>query len=256
MEREQLVEEYVKSRNAKLREQIITNSLPLVKHVLGRMRLSITNPTDLEDIQSAGIIGLLNALEEFDTAKNAKFSTYATWKIRGAILDYLRKIDFVSRGDRAKIRQIEKTVQQLMSRYGRPPMDREIADKVNLDLSEYDRLMELVQLNYAVSFDQTQSINGEQVTLSEVIPDNDNDGPLEQFHKKTILQLVKKVIQNLPERDRVIVVMYYHDEMTLSEIGKVLELSESRVSRLLGRAVVTIRQEIEGVQEEKQKIVQ
>jgi len=254
LQRENLVEEYVRNRDPRLREQIIADSLPLVKYVLGRMRLT-TNKTDLEDIQSAGIIGLLNALEEFNLNKNTKFSTYATWKIRGAILDYLRKIDFVSRGDRAKLRQIENTVQQLMASYGRPPRDQEVADELNIDLSEYDRLMEMVQVNYAVSFDQQQNVNGEQVQLSDIIPDDDTDGPMEQFQKKTILGLVKQAIKKLPERERVIVVMYYYDEMTMAEIGTVLGLSESRVSRLLGRAILTIRQRIEGVNQDKRVAV-
>ncbi|MFQ5705961.1 MAG: sigma-70 family RNA polymerase sigma factor [bacterium] len=244
MESEELVKAYKRNPEPELREQVVVQFLPIVKYVIGRMHLTVKNKAEIEDIHSAGILGLLHALEDFDVARNTKFKTYATWRVRGFILDYLRQIDFLSRTDRAKIRAIERVIAELTQKYGREPSNQEIAQEIDVDLTEFNRLLELTQLNFIVPFDQKQALNDEQITLSEVIADESNEGPFEQSSKSDLLNLVKEAIGNLPERLRLIVLMYYNDEMTLAEIGKVLCLSESRVSRLLGKALLSIRQEI------------
>jgi len=203
---------------------------------------------ELEDIHSAGVIGLIRALEDYDISRNTTFKTYATWRVRGHILDYLRKIDVVSRGDRAKLREIEKTMSALGFRYGREPSTFEVANELDMDLRECHRLLELAQLNFIISLDQTEKMDGEEVRLSEIIADDDTVGPLEEVSRKNILEVVKSAILKLPERQRLIVLMYYHDEMTLLEIGKVLNLSESRISRLLGKAILIIRNELKQMQ--------
>jgi RNA polymerase sigma factor for flagellar operon FliA len=241
---EHLIREYVKNRDPKLRDQIIVEFLPIVKYVIGRMRLAVNNKGELEDIHSAGILGIIHALEDYDISKNTKFKTYATWRVQGFILDYLRKIDVVSRGDRAKIREIEKATSELTKKYGREPLDQEIAQKLNLDLAELYRLLEMTQLNFKVTFDQKQNINGEEIRLSDVIADESYESPFELTCKNDMINLIKEAIGTIPERARLIVVMYYYEEMTLAEIGKVLGLSESRVSRLLGKALIAIRSEI------------
>lgn len=247
MNPEDLVREYTRRRDPKLREQVIIQFLPLVRFVLGRMQLPRRSKTEFEDIHSAGILGLIQAFDDFDISKKTKFKTYATFRIRGHILDYLRKIDFISRSDRAKIRAIERTLSQLTKQLAREPSDAEVVAELGLDLDEYHRLMELVQLNFTITFDQKQNINDEEVRLSEVIADNSYEGPLEQFSKKDMFNLVKEAIRNLPEREKLIVIMYYSDEMTQLEIAKVLDLSESRVCRLLGKALLKIRNEVNEV---------
>lgn len=248
MNNEDLVKQYLKSGDPKLREQSIIRFLPVVKYVIGRLNLPVRNKTELEDIHSAGIVGLIRALEDFDLSKNTAFKTYATWRVRGHILDYLRKIDFISRGDRAKIRKIEKAISDLSLRYGREPSAFEVANTLGMDLRECHRLLEAAQLSFTISLDQTQQIDGEEVRLSDVIADEKIIGPLEQLSKKNTLWLVKEAIFRLPERQRLIVLMYYNDEMTLLEIGKVLNLSESRISRLLGKAILCIRNELKGME--------
>jgi RNA polymerase sigma factor for flagellar operon FliA len=241
-----LVKEYLKKPSPKLREQVIHRFLPMVKYIIGRLNLSVRNRLELEDIQSAGVTGLIRALDDFDVSKNASFKTYATWRVRGFILDYLREIDFISRGDRAKLKEIERTVSALTLRFKREPLDFEIADEAGIELREYHRLLEMAQLNYTVSLDQPQYLEEEQVRLSDVLADEDDLNPFEQTSNTDLLHTVKEAIKKLPERPRMIVLMYYHDEMTLLEIGKVLNLSESRVSRLLGKAILSIRQELGG----------
>jgi RNA polymerase sigma factor for flagellar operon FliA len=244
---EDLVREYVKSLDPQLRDQVIVRYIPIVKYVIGRLNLSVRNRTELEDIHSAGIIGLIRALEDFKPEKNASFKTYATLRVRGHILDYLRKIDVVSRNDRAKLREIERTISNLSFKFEREPSAFEIANQLGMDLRECHRLLELAHLNYAISLDQTHEMDGEEVRLSDIIADEKTSGPLEQLSKKNILKLVKEAIFKLPERQRLIVLMYYHDEMTLLEIGKVLNLSESRISRLLGKAILSIRNELKSM---------
>ncbi len=238
---EALIREYLRTRNPKIREQAIVQFLPIVRMVLGRMQLAVQNKTELEDIRSAGVLGLIHALDHFDAARNTKFTTYATHRVRGFILDYLRKIDAVSRTDRARLRDLEKQIAVLTRELGREPGDHEIAAAMGLELAEYHRLMGLVHLNFNITLEQTQDSNGEEVRLTDVLADESTDGPFEQYSKKEMLELVKSAIRRLPEKEKLILVMYYHDELTLLEIGKVLGLSESRVSRLLGRAVLRVR---------------
>jgi len=244
---EDLVKQYLKTKDPKLRDQVIIRFVPVVKYVMARLNLSVRNKTELEDIHSSGIMGLLHALDDYDLSKNTAFKTYATWRVRGGILDYLRKIDFVSRGDRAKLRDIEKTMNQISFRFGREASAFEVANELGMELRECHRLLEMAQLNFMLSIDQTQTHDGEEVRLSEILPDPDAIGPYEEVSQKSTLNAVKEAIFKLPERQRLIVLMYYTDEMTLLEIGKTLNLSESRISRLLGKAVLSIRLELKKV---------
>lgn len=251
MDSEELVRAYIKTRDPKLRELAIIQFLPVVKYVIGRMHLSVNNKTELDDIHSAGVLGIIHALDSYDISKNTMFKTYATWRVQGFILDYLRKIDFVSRTDRAKIRDLERVTAELTRKYGRAPTDLELADRLDIAIGEVHRLFELTQVNFKATFDQKQSINGEEVTLGDLIADDAYEDPFESVSKKDLFALVKETIGNLPERMRVIVIMYYYEEMTLAEIGKVLSLSESRVSRLLGKALITIRKDIHALKGEE-----
>ncbi len=244
MNNEDLVREYIKTRDPKLREQVIVKFIPIVKYVIGRLNLSVRNKMELEDVHSAGVVGLIRALDDFDVSKNTSFKTYATWRVRGNILDYLRQIDVVSRGDRAKLREMENTISELTLKLNREPSALEIANAMRVDLRECHRLLELAQLNFMVSLDQTHNSGGDELRLSEVIADESDNGAFDFVSKNNILKLVTEAIKRLPERQRLIVLMYYHDEMTLLEIGKVLNLSESRISRLLGKAILSIRSEL------------
>ncbi len=244
MSDETLIFEFTKNRDPKLREQIIVKFLPVVKYVIARMNLPTISRNELEDIHSAGILGLIRALEDFDISKNVKFKTYATLRVRGNILDYLRQIDYVSRSDRAKLREIENVISVLTNAKCRKPTDAEIVNHLSINTAEYHRLIELAQLNFTISLDQIQIMNNEEVVLSDVIADKDAEEPFENSCKSNMLELIKNVIKSLPERQRTIVIMYYLDCMTLLEIGKVINLSESRVSRILGKAILTIRNEL------------
>ncbi len=250
MNNEDLVKEYLKTRDPKLREQAILKFVPVVKYVIGRLNLSVRNRTELEDIHSFGIMGLIRAFDDYDPSKNTAFKTYATWRVRGNILDYLRKIDIVSRTDRAKLKKVENVIAKLTLKNNREPSAFEISNEMNLDLRECHRLLELAQLNFVLSLDHVQNHDGEDLRLSDVIPDKNAIGPLERLNKQDTIQLVKEAIVKLPERQKLIILMYYTDEMTLLEIGKVLNLSESRVSRLLGKALLTIRYELKNLEVE------
>ncbi|RMF69091.1 MAG: sigma-70 family RNA polymerase sigma factor, partial [Calditrichaeota bacterium] len=157
MNNEDLVREYIKTRDPKLREQVIVKFIPIVKYVIGRLNLSVRNKMELEDVHSAGVVGLIRALDDFDVSKNTSFKTYATWRVRGNILDYLRQIDVVSRGDRAKLREMENTISELTLKLNREPSALEIANAMRVDLRECHRLLELAQLNFMVSLDQTHN---------------------------------------------------------------------------------------------------
>lgn len=228
---ETLVRDYQKSKNPNIRDKVILGFMPIVKYVISQMNLSVQNKAELEDIHSAGVIGLIQAFDNFDVTKNVLFKTYAVWRVRGHILDFLRKIDTISRSDRAKLKKVEKSISNLSFNLGREPTNIEISDDLKISTKECDRLVNMRVGSPKIFADDTEAI------------DNSPDA-LESLDKKNTLSSVKIAIQNLPERQRLIVLLYYDEEMTLVEIGKKLNLSESRISRILVKTVSSLRKSV------------
>lgn len=231
---ETLVREYQDSKNPNIRDQVIVGFMPIVKYVIGQLTLSVQNKAELDDIHSAGVMGLIQAFDNFDAEKNVLFKTYAIWRVRGHILDFLRKIDTISRTDRAKLKKIDKSISSLSFSLGRKPTNFEISDDLDITLQECDRLSSMRD-----GFVCPREIYADGSEASEAIDTSPN--PFEELVKKNNLAWVQNAIKNLPERQRLILLLYYSDEMTLREIGKQLKLSESRISRILVKSVSTLR---------------
>ncbi len=234
-----------RSRNRKERQKEVALSkyAPLVKYVVDRMALHLPKSVERDDLTSAAIIGLFDALEKYDAGKGTKFETYAIWRIRGAILDELRSLDWASRSIRRKARTVEEAARDLGQKLGRAATEEEVADALNLSPVELSRLMDevhgtaLLSLSKAVTGDEDQDF----IQLEDIVDDPSQTDALEVLENEESKEVLMETIDGLPEQQRLVVALYYYEEMTLKEIGEALHISESRVSQIHTRAVKTLK---------------
>jgi RNA polymerase sigma factor FliA len=234
-----------RSRNRKERQKEVALSkyAPLVKYVVDRMALHLPKSVERDDLTSAAIIGLFDALEKYDAGKGTKFETYAIWRIRGAILDELRSLDWASRSIRRKARTVEEASRDLGQKLGRAATEEEVADALNLSPVELSRLMDevhgtaLLSLSKAVTGDEDQDF----IQLEDIVDDPSQTDALELLENEESKEVLMETIDGLPEQQRLVVALYYYEEMTLKEIGEALHISESRVSQIHTRAVKTLK---------------
>ncbi|HKQ20351.1 MAG TPA: FliA/WhiG family RNA polymerase sigma factor [Candidatus Eisenbacteria bacterium] len=234
-----------RSRNRKERQKEVALSkyAPLVKYVVDRMALHLPKSVERDDLTSAAIIGLFDALEKYDAGKGTKFETYAIWRIRGAILDELRSLDWASRSIRRKARTVEEAARDLGQKLGRAATEEEVAEALNLSPVELSRLMDevhgtaLLSLSKAVTGDEDQDF----IQLEDIVDDPSQTDALELIENEESKEVLMETIDGLPEQQRLVVALYYYEEMTLKEIGEALHISESRVSQIHTRAVKTLK---------------
>ena len=234
-----------RSRNRKERQKEVALSkyAPLVKYVVDRMALHLPKSVERDDLTSAAIIGLFDALEKYDASKGTKFETYAIWRIRGAILDELRSLDWASRSIRRKARTVEEAARDLGQKLGRAATEEEVAEALNLSPVELSRLMDevhgtaLLSLSKAVTGDEDQDF----IQLEDIVDDPSQTDALELIENEESKEVLMETIDGLPEQQRLVVALYYYEEMTLKEIGEALHISESRVSQIHTRAVKTLK---------------
>ncbi len=224
----------------------IEQYLPLVKTTVGRMRLTLPATIDTDDLYSVGVTGLMAAAQKFDPAQSGTFTAFASMHIRGAVLDELRRMDWMSRGCREKANRLKQAIIEIEQREGRPATDREIREALSLSEEEYAQFMEETKPISFVSFDgQAYADGAEGMSLSETIPDENQCTGRDTLDKKELLELVKARIAKLPDMPKKILAMYYFEEMRLSEIAAAFGLSEGRISQIHTQAVISIRTFIE-----------
>ena len=232
-----------RSRKERQKEVALSRYAPLVKYVVDRLALHLPKSVERDDLISAAIIGLFDALEKYDASKGTKFETYAIWRIRGAILDELRSLDWASRSIRRKARNVEEVARELGQRLGRAATEEEVADALNLSPNELSRLMDevhgtaLLSLSKSVSSDEDQDF----IQLEDIVDDPTHRDALDQIETDEAREVLLETIDGLPEQQRLVVALYYYEEMTLKEIGEALHISESRVSQIHTRAVKTLK---------------
>jgi len=237
---EALWHEYAEARSIVLRERLILQYAPLVKYVIGRLAISLPAILDYEDILSYGTIGLIEAVERYDATKGVKFETYAISRVRGSIIDALRSLDRLPRSVRQKARVAEQTISRLTAGLGREPSDQEVADALDITLERY--LQNLVDASWVT------------VSIDSIGPSEDEDGPMELpladpdaeevsagLEREEQIRELTNAIGELPEREQLVLSLYYKDELTMREISKVLGVSESRVCQLHARALTRLR---------------
>jgi RNA polymerase sigma factor for flagellar operon FliA len=233
------------------REQLILEHLPQIKYIAHRISTKLPSHVELNDLVSAGVLGLLDAVEKFDPSRGVKFKTYAELRVKGAILDSLRNLDWAPRSLRKRSKDLEKTYKELEQRLGRPATDKEVSDELGITLEEFYELIDQIKgLNLGSFHDlapQEDERNGEP--LVKYIPDAPQMDPFFVFQKSELRELLAVAIDTLPKKERLVVSLYYFDELTMKEIGKVLGVNESRVSQLHTKAMLRLRTKLRRVKE-------
>lgn len=236
-----LITRFCETRDSELREELILRYVPLVHFVLGRLGISRSVSTDYEDLASQGLLGLIEAADRFDPAFGTQFSTYATLRIRGKILDHLRDQDWLSRTARRRSQTVQQAINTLWMDQGRSPSEQEIADFLHVDLENVQQALS-DSTRVIVSLDSfLESGDDGDSSLHETLGDDNQPDPADQLDESDLKQQLIDALQELPERDRLVLSLYYYEELTLSEIGEVIGVSESRVCQLHSRAVMNLR---------------
>ena len=235
--RKKLLEEYASTRSSELREKIILEYAPLVKLVAGRLSMYLGYNVEYEDLVSYGIFGLIDAIDKFDYLKEIKFETYASLRIRGAILDQIRKMDWIPRTIRQKQKKIDQVIHQIETETGRGATDEEIAAKLGISEEEYYDWQSQMKVTGLVS------LNEYMESGSDVSQDSGRntaarfESPEEHIEKKELSKMLAEALELLTEKEQKVITLYYYEELTLKEISNVLEVSESRISQLHTRAL-------------------
>jgi RNA polymerase sigma factor FliA len=223
------------------REEVLRRYLPLVRRVVQRLAVRKPPHIELDDLVSWGIVGLLDAIEKYDPKKEALFSTYAQFRIRGAILDHLRSLDWVPRSVRQKAALIEKVSHELEGRLGRPATEEEIATELGLTLAQYQELLGKVGEMTLFSLEDLGFGGGEERLGKENEDDEAEADPLQALLSQERVHLVADAIGQLPEREKLVIALYYNEDLTMKEVGGVLGLTESRVSQLHSQAMLRLK---------------
>jgi RNA polymerase sigma factor for flagellar operon FliA len=223
-------------------DELLRRFAPLVRHVVERVATTLPRTVDHEDLYSAGVLGLLDAHAKFDAKKGVKFETYAVWRIRGAVLDQLRALDWVSRSMRRKARNLDGVTRKLDQKLGRAASETELAREMNMSRGDFYRLLDQVRGAVLVSLDENRSgEDQEPSTLADHLADPtavNLEDRLEEEERKVVLL---RTLDHLPEQERLVVALYYYEHLTLKEIGRALGISESRVSQVHTRAMSRLR---------------
>jgi len=237
---------YSQSRDAELKNEIVLAHLPLVKYLAGRLAVKLPSFIGQEDLESYGVFGLLEAVEKFNPDLGVSFKAYAYNRIRGAMIDEIRKLNWIPRTLWQKIQHLNATREKLQKELGEQVASDALARAMGITVTELYKLEGQVNLLSLSSLDETVSIgDGERVRWGDMIQDSDSPDPLDVIEKEESKRLLIKAIEELPEKDRTVLALYYQEELTLKEIGKVLDVSESRVCQLHTRALNRLRGKLE-----------
>ncbi|MDC7126683.1 MAG: RNA polymerase sigma factor WhiG [Spirochaetales bacterium] len=240
---EELWTMYKKSKEPAIRDYFVKQYAPLVKYVAGKVAVGMPHNVEFDDLVGYGVFGLFDAIEKYDPDKHVKFKTYAVTRIRGAIFDELRSIDWVPRSVRQKSRQVEDTVHRLEASLGRSATDREIANEMGLNLADYQKTILKISGTSIMSLNDVwyTGEDNDKVSIVDSIESPQGLNPDIIVEKDEIKRVIIEAINDLPEKEKKVLVLYYYEDLTLKEIGKVLEVTESRVSQLHTKAIVRLR---------------
>ena len=248
----QLWQEFKATGDPDLRERLILHYSPLVKYVAGRVGVGLPANIEQSDLVSYGIFGLIDAIEKFDLERAIKFETYAISRIRGAIIDELRSIDWIPRSIRYKAREVEKAYASLESKLHRSPTEAEVAEEMGITTAELHAIFSQVSYVNVVALDELLSVGGEKgdkVSLVDTLEDTKAEDPVLAFESEETKYLLARAINQLPEREKIVVTLYYYEGLTLAEIGQVLGVTESRICQMHTKAVLQLRGKLADVRD-------
>jgi RNA polymerase sigma factor for flagellar operon FliA len=234
-----------------LRDRLVLTYAPLVKYVAGRLGAGLPSHVDESDLVSYGLLGLIDAIERYDPDRDVKFETYAIQRIRGAIIDELRSMDWVPRSVRSRARDIEKAIAQLEGQLLRPPTDDEIATKLGISEVELDDSLLEISRSSIAALDElwaSPTGSGDAVALVDTLEDPHSVEPGGEIERTELKELIGESIAALPEREKLVITLYYYEELTLREIGEVLGVTESRVSQLHTKAILRLKARLSSAQ--------
>jgi len=242
---ERLWAQYKETGDQSLRDTLIVHYSPLVKYVAGRVAVGLPQNVDQADLVSYGIFGLIDAIEKFDLDRGYKFETYAISRIKGAIIDELRSIDWVPRSVRTKARSLEKAYSKLESELHRTPTDAELAAEMGISDDQLQTTFSQISFIGLVALDQmiAGERQGDGMTLGDTVPDP-GEGPVAAYEVEEMRQILAQAINDMPEREKIVLTLYYYEGLTLAEIGEVLGVTESRVCQIHTKSVIHLRAKI------------
>jgi RNA polymerase sigma factor FliA len=225
------------------RDQLVIRYAPWVKFIALRMAAKLPSHIQAEDLISAGIIGLIDALDKFNPAREVQFKTYAQIRIQGAMKDELRALDWASRSMRQKVKRLEQAYGTLEQELGRPPSSEEVANSMGIAMDEFEELLDDVKGTSLVSLEELGQgpASEDKSTLLEALLTRQDQDPLEMLNLQDLKKALTQAIAELPEKERLVLSLYYFEELTMKEVGKVLNLTESRISQLHTQAVLRLR---------------
>jgi RNA polymerase sigma factor for flagellar operon FliA len=232
------------AKPAEIKEQIVVKYIPLVKYIASRVIVGKTKHTEYEDLVSYGMIGLMDAINKFDESRGMQFSTYASIRIKGAMIDELRKNSPISKGAMDKLNKYNEATERLQKELLREPTDIELAKELKMTLEEVGEIENYINYISVVSLEDLIFSEDDDMPLIGTIEDDKSPSPEKLLEEKEEIEYLAKALDNLNEKDRTVLSLYYYEGLTLKEIGKVLEVSESRVCQLHSRAIVHLRKEM------------
>lgn len=246
-----LWKDYKKIKSDLLRDTIIKRYLYLVKYVAGRIAIGLPPNIEFGDLVSYGILGLFDAIEKYDVSQGNKFETYAVSRIRGSIMDELRKLDWAPRLLRKKAREVDKKCKELEDRLGRMATDDELAKGLKISVGELNHLYGELNSTTFLSLDEVwENDNGNKpISRLQTIEDSLVTNQFNFVHRAEVNEFLQKAIENLPEKEKLVVILYYYENLTLREIGQVLNVSESRVCQIHTKVVLRLRSSLKKVGE-------
>ncbi len=231
MGRKRLWDDYAKSKSAQVREQIIIEYAPLVKVVAGRLSMYLGYNVEYDDLVGYGIFGLIDAIDKFDYKKEVKFETYASLRIRGAILDQIRKMDWIPRTVRQRQKQIDSATKEVEAIKGRPATDEEIAAALGIGEEEYVEWQSQMKVTNVISLNEYLEM-GTEISNEVANTSRHFDAPEKVAEQEELKEMLVEALELLTEKEKKVIVLYYYEELTLKEISELLEVSESRISQL------------------------
>ncbi|HEX7557118.1 MAG TPA: FliA/WhiG family RNA polymerase sigma factor [Leptolinea sp.] len=239
----EMVEEFLTTHSPELRDELILRYVPLIHFVLGRLGFNPFGGIEYDDLASQGMIGLIEAVDHYNPSFGTRMSTYATLKIRSKVLDYLRDLDWLPRIARQKVRAMQTAMSEMEHQLHRLPTDEELARHLNLGMDELQGI-QMDSSRVIISLDETSNKAGSEdddSSILEWIKDEKQENPSEIYEEKDMNASLAEAIKDLPEREQLVLSLYYFDELTFKEIGKTLDISESRVCQIHGRAVISLQ---------------
>lgn len=240
-----------KKIDKRTKEKLILEYAPLIKFIAQKIAVRLPSNIEFDDLVSSGVIGLMDAIDKYDPSRDNKFKTYAEFRIRGAILDELRAQDWVPRSVREKAKQLERAHVRLEQGLGRMPTEDELTTELNISKEEYYELLNQVKSVSILSLDEAGSFNSsDRKSILSLLESCKIPSPITQLNLKAVKEVVTKAIEALPEKQRLVLSLYYYEDLNLKEIGEVLDVTESRVSQLHTQAILWLRRKLKNHFEE------